>query len=117
MMFNETEEDILKNLLLMEMSFGEEDFKELGGKFHTLKQCKESRKLGGPKYCVIHKPSNHHMVNWPKVIRSSSLIERVCKHGVGHPDPDSAAFLNWKTNQNTWGVHGCDGCCIEGSNI
>ena len=30
-------------------------------------------------------------------IHSSTFIEAVCEHGVGHH----------------WGVHGCDGCCAK----
>lgn len=34
-------------------------------------------------------------------------MERICKHGIGHPDPDDLKV------QSSWaeGVHGCDGCC------
>jgi hypothetical protein len=33
-------------------------------------------------------------------------MERICPHGIGHPDPDDPAFKN-----PIEGVHGCDGCC------
>ena len=33
------------------------------------------------------------------------IMERICPHGVGHPDPDDVL------NQDR--VHGCDGCCRE----
>ncbi len=53
--------------------------------------------------CAIHAPSDHHMVSWPQHWRGDRLmIERVCPHGWGHPDPDDL---------NTDTVHGCDGCC------
>lgn len=29
------------------------------------------------------------------MVRFSGLIERVCEHGVGHPDPDSVAYAEW----------------------
>lgn len=68
--------------------------------------------------CCIHNPSDHHMRDWPMIMRvdgfSYGLMERICKHGVGHPDPDSAAYLDEhgpKGSRGTWGVHGCDGCC------
>ncbi len=32
-------------------------------------------------------------------------LERTCAHGIGHPDPDSLAWLGCE------GIHGCDGCC------
>ena len=33
-----------------------------------------------------------------------SFMERICVHGVGHPDPDSA---------DADPLHACDGCCIN----
>jgi hypothetical protein len=65
--------------------------------------------------CAIHHPSDHHMRTWPLVYRAdrSPLIERLCPHGVGHPDPDSLDYLADAdpTDRGAWGVHGCDGCC------
>lgn len=43
---------------------------------------------------------------WTKTIRASGLLEHVCEHGVGHPDPASAATLG-----DGYSIHGCDGCC------
>jgi hypothetical protein len=65
-------------------------------------------------YCAIHNPSKHNMVKWPLYLRETGLMERMCKHGVGHPDPDSAAYIAQIHNHtvNTWLSHGCDGCCI-----
>ncbi len=62
-------------------------------------------------YCVIHNPSPHHMRDWPLNFRNDlALMERICPHGVGHPDPDSLAFQ--KTLGNDYkSVHGCCGCC------
>lgn len=51
-------------------------------------------------------------MKWSKTIRETGLIEHVCEHDVGHPDPKSVRELNSKTGQKSWGVHGCDGCCI-----
>jgi hypothetical protein len=66
------------------------------------------------------------MVDWPVTFRMDLrpvMVERLCPHGVGHPDPDS---LRWVTSQvfllpenevqheelyNTLGIHSCDGCC------
>lgn len=64
--------------------------------------------------CPFHAPSPHHMTGWRKVIRESNLVERMCPHGVGHPDPDSIAYMDdhgGEDNRGSWGVHGCDGCC------
>lgn len=65
------------------------------------------------EYCVIHNPSDHHMRHWRMNWRDDrGLMERICSHGVGHPDPDSLAYfrllaMDWQS------VHGCDGCCID----
>ena len=67
------------------------------------------------EYCCIHNPSDHHMKDWPTHWRQDRmLMERICEHGVGHPDPDDLKFkesigLDMKTES----IHGCDGCCIE----
>lgn len=53
-------------------------------------------------------------MKWTKTIRASGLIEWVCEHGVGHPDYESAVYLNThghEGSRGTWGIHGCDGCC------
>ena len=82
------------------------------------------------EFCPLHNPSNHHMKDWPVVIRSSALVERTCPHGVGHPDPDSLAYFDrtWAMmhksqfpieiegeteSEHCLGIHGCDGCCNE----
>ncbi|QDH91785.1 hypothetical protein SEA_PHRAPPUCCINO_110 [Mycobacterium phage Phrappuccino] len=85
-------------------------------------------------WCVVHNPSDHHMRGWEVVWRNDrGLFERVCPHGIGHPDPDQ--FAHWEKAAATWrppvsydviddphppgnpylgkGVHGCDGCCRE----
>lgn len=52
--------------------------------------------------CVIHAPTDHHMRAWPLKWRTDrQIFERICPHGIGHPDPDQRAD----------GTHGCDGCC------
>ena len=67
------------------------------------------------EHCVVHSPSDHNMVNWPRHLRETGLVERMCEHGVGHPDPDSAKWMNenaWEGSRGSWGMHGCDGCCL-----
>lgn len=55
--------------------------------------------------CAIHGPSDHHMATWRQHWRGDrGIIERICPHGVGHPDPDGI-YADGDT------VHGCDGCC------
>jgi hypothetical protein len=67
--------------------------------------------------CVFHWPSWHVMLGWPKVIRNGpfdlvfGLVERICPHGVGHPDPDSAAYFEKPGGHTDASIHGCDGCC------
>jgi len=68
--------------------------------------------------CVIHNPSDHRMKDWPTHWRDDiGLMERICKCGVGHPDPDDLAFkykMAEKFNRPVpthFAVHGCCGCC------
>jgi hypothetical protein len=59
--------------------------------------------------CTIHNRSNHHMRGWPQHWRSDrGIMERICHHGVGHPDPDSP----WTFDSSNW-IHGCCGCCFQ----
>lgn len=63
--------------------------------------------------CPIHHPSAHHMRDWPLNWRGDrQLMERICPHGVGHPDPDHMHRAERLTGEAD-GVHGCDGCCAE----
>lgn len=56
----------------------------------------------GP-HCVIHNQSDHVMREFPTHWREDrGFMERICPHGVGHPDPDDP-FAD--------PIHGCDGCC------
>lgn len=72
------------------------------------------------KYCVIHNPSNHHMKDWPTNWRfDRQIMERICKCGVGHPDPDDLAFKKdmaekfGRGDEFDKGIHGCCGCCMK----
>jgi hypothetical protein len=42
----------------------------------------------------------------------NNLMERVCPHGIGHPDPDSLEWLH-RIDTPDDGAHSCDGCCVE----
>ena len=66
--------------------------------------------------CIIHNPSNHCMRDWKTHWRDDRrLMERICEHGIGHPDPDDLA--NKPANKREMhAVHGCDGCCIKKEN-
>lgn len=66
--------------------------------------------------CSLHHPSDHHMKGWPLNWRNDRyLMERICPHGIGHPDPDDLAYKRSAVAfDHTWsgdGSHGCDGCC------
>lgn len=82
---------------------------------HSKKDCKG-------EHCVIHNPSDHAMRAFPTHWRGDRyLMERICPHGIGHPDPDDLAFKALafgnteagKQNLKSEFIHGCDGCCNE----
>lgn len=55
------------------------------------------------EFCTIHRRSDHSMRRFPQHWRSDiAIMERICSHGIGHPDPDDI---------NAHPIHGCDGCC------
>ncbi len=71
---------------------------------HERGQCRK-----GP--CCIHFPTEHHMRGWPTHWREDRyLMERICPHGIGHPDPDHLASLPDAVREIE-SIHGCDGCC------
>lgn len=50
--------------------------------------------------------------HFPYLIRrETGLMEFKCIHGVGHPALSSIEYMNRVTGGDTWGIHGCDGCC------
>jgi hypothetical protein len=78
---------------------------------HRIDQC-----LGTT--CVIHNPSDHHMRSWPMHWRPGrGIMERICSHGTGHPDPDQFEYWDRVYGDESWAmsVHGCDGCCAQDS--
>ena len=65
------------------------------------------------RVCIIHSPTKHGMSEWPIIWRDDrAIFERICEHGVGHPDPDQLPFWE-ETNQVYQAVHSCDGCSVE----
>jgi hypothetical protein len=74
---------------------------------HALSECEPP--------CPIHAPSDHHMKDRPLNWRPDRyLMERICEHGIGHPDPDHMArvrLLKGDEFADGHGIHGCDGCC------
>ena len=80
------------------------------------KMIVHDRKDCAGRNCCIHNPSNHHMKDWPTHWREDrGIMERICEHGVGHPDPDDLAFQERISYDGSCysGVHGCDGCCVD----
>lgn len=77
------------------------------------------KKLCEGENCVIHNQSDHVMRALPLHVRipgpwdiKPQHFERICEHGIGHPDPDDMRY--WKAvGQESIGVHGCDGCCHD----
>lgn len=69
---------------------------------HSADSC-----AGGP--CAIHNRTDHAMRRYPQHWREDlHIIERICRHGVGHPDPDMPYPPGSPER-----VHGCDGCCTK----
>lgn len=62
--------------------------------------------------CAIHNhPSDHPLKDAALYWRTDrGILERICEHGVGHPDYDSARYLA-SVGKNYENIHGCDGCC------
>jgi hypothetical protein len=76
-----------------------DDYNQLIVNVHQNGQCKNS-------HCTIHNSSEHPMIGFPQRWRQDfSYMERICPHGIGHPDPDDIVINR---------VHGCDGCCSSG---
>lgn len=62
-------------------------------------------------------------MKWEEKVKSTGLIEHICRHGVGHPDYESAmkmadkygSFQNkeeQKEEEKSWLAHnGCCKCC------
>lgn len=75
---------------------------------HAKEECDDNEP------CVIHNPSDHHMADWLLNWRGDRhLMERICEHGVGHPDPDHIRHVVSLDFQEATSqmIHGCDGCC------
>jgi hypothetical protein len=73
------------------------------------------KKYCAGRHCVIHNPSKHGMLTWPRNFRDDTKrTERMCRHGIGHPDPDDVAYwVSQGRSERALQTHGCDGCCTE----
>ena len=68
----------------------------------------------GPLACVIHNPKPSVMDEFPLHWRGDrGIFERICPHGIGHPDPSQFDYWDAEYGEEAWAmsVHGCDGCC------
>lgn len=54
------------------------------------------------------KMPKHYLADPDCIIREDGRIERLCKHGVGHPI--GVHYGEWKQWMS---IHGCDGCCKD----
>lgn len=89
-----------------------DDFGTVIGGVHDPADC-------AGRSCVMHNPSDHSMLSFPLKWRQAdplfdikpSHFERICPHGIGHPDPDSTIWL-MNACEIDVSVHGCDGCCL-----
>lgn len=74
---------------------------------HDAPQC-----AGHP--CPFHTPSDHPLKNASINWRSDRhLVERMCDHGVGHPDPDHLAWVRMALGEAASDERGVHGCCWE----
>lgn len=81
---------------------------------HVLRTHPVSLCINDPN-CCIHNPSKHPLdsakMNWRG---DRGLMERICEHGIGHPDPDDIAYKRRTQGDryaSAMAIHGCDGCC------
>ena len=78
---------------------------------HVHEETEDCKKYG----CVIHHPSDHPMKAFPTYWRvDRGIMERICPHGIGHPDPDDMNYIRrtrGEADARAESVHGCDGCC------
>ena len=72
-----------------------------------------------PRPCSVHNPSDEAKkighLHWRA---DRQMTERICKCGVGHPDPDEAYYLALKVRDEGmplqyWQNHLIHGCCSE----
>lgn len=62
------------------------------------------------EHCPMHNPSPEaESIGRTHWRYDRQIMERICEHGVGHPDPDDFKILNGSDS----GIHGCDGCCVR----
>lgn len=87
------------------------------GEFHTTKGIVLKTHARGEcvgEYCPIHKPSDLAkgigVLYWRE---DRGLMERICKHGVGHPDPDGLDAIKIMRDDTAAMVESLHGCCED----
>lgn len=61
--------------------------------------------------CWVHSPKPHSLAHAPIRWREDKgSAERICDHGIGHPDPHDAAYW-WTVHHRDVTRHSCDDCC------
>lgn len=64
--------------------------------------------------CAIHNHPSGHRLNMQPMVwaneNGEAVLERICVHGIHHPDADSAVYLE-SVGQEYLNEHDCDGCC------
>ncbi|MBD8057841.1 hypothetical protein IC607_02525 [Cellulomonas sp. JH27-2] len=90
---------------------------EVNGSYagHGLLRTHGRRECSGPN-CPIHNPSEHPLADAPLLWREDGgFMERLCPHGVGHPDVDRLAHTMRTQGESATrriARHACDGCCL-----
>ena len=85
----------LASLQVAEPVFGAQDG------YGVLRVHPHSKCEGRDIPCCIHAPSDHHMRSWPLNWRGDTqVMERLCPHGIGHPDPDHMAYVRSLTPEH-----------------
>lgn len=75
---------------------------------HTAAAC------AGQVACPIHNRSVHSMRAMTQHWRGDrGIIERICEHGTGHPDPDQYAFWVYGMGEEHADAEMVHGCCAE----
>ena len=68
----------------------------------------------GGENCALHNRSDHKMRTFMQHWRDDrGLMERICTHGVGHPDPDQWDYLVKRYGEQTASSEFVHGCCWE----
>jgi hypothetical protein len=64
--------------------------------------------------CTLHNRTDHGMRAFMQHWREDrGLMERICPHGVGHPDPDQWDYLVMTYGKRAAKVEFVHGCCHE----